>query len=229
MCITFEYPWLPPKCGICGKWGHFADGCLANLGKAQQGIQREQVTPVESGLGKTMQSSIPVDQSDSLKLVKTKQSELAESGDNTAGANDLNEVEEGEIQPPLPSETEHILQGDWTEVTSSGGRKSLSVGKGLVYGHVSIASPTRYDALQDKEEDSEGAESSENIFGVLSAEAELDLDESQKHKHVSNGVTLRVPPPRHSKNQHKFIFDSNQKAKANTPSGIGKKNTRKNL
>lgn len=25
--VEFFYPWLPPRCRSCGKWGHFADGC----------------------------------------------------------------------------------------------------------------------------------------------------------------------------------------------------------
>ncbi|CAL9224793.1 unnamed protein product, partial [Arabidopsis halleri] len=33
VCVEFEYPWLPQKCGICKKWGHPDDGCLANSGR----------------------------------------------------------------------------------------------------------------------------------------------------------------------------------------------------
>lgn len=36
VCVKFEYPWLPPKCGTCGKWGHFEAGCLANGEKMQE-------------------------------------------------------------------------------------------------------------------------------------------------------------------------------------------------
>lgn len=33
VCVEFEYPWLPQRCGVCRKWGHPDDGCLANIGR----------------------------------------------------------------------------------------------------------------------------------------------------------------------------------------------------
>lgn len=34
--IKYSYPWLPPKCSECGKWGHFKESCLAATQKAVQ-------------------------------------------------------------------------------------------------------------------------------------------------------------------------------------------------
>lgn len=33
VCVEFEYPWLPQRCGICQKWGHPDDSCLASTGR----------------------------------------------------------------------------------------------------------------------------------------------------------------------------------------------------
>lgn len=33
LCVDFENPWLPPRCGIYGMWGHSDDICLASMGK----------------------------------------------------------------------------------------------------------------------------------------------------------------------------------------------------
>lgn len=31
--VEFQYPWLPPKCSVCSKWGHFKEVCIINKGK----------------------------------------------------------------------------------------------------------------------------------------------------------------------------------------------------
>ncbi|XP_020868126.1 uncharacterized protein LOC110224871 [Arabidopsis lyrata subsp. lyrata] len=33
--VDFSYPWLPPRCTICDKWGHLETRCVANLKKSE--------------------------------------------------------------------------------------------------------------------------------------------------------------------------------------------------
>lgn len=33
--VEYEYPWLPPRCGTCFKWGHLLEDCIANKGSKQ--------------------------------------------------------------------------------------------------------------------------------------------------------------------------------------------------
>lgn len=28
--VEVSYPWLPPRCQTCGKWGHLSEDCVAN-------------------------------------------------------------------------------------------------------------------------------------------------------------------------------------------------------
>lgn len=57
--VDFTYPWLPPKCSKCDKWGHFDDGCkspskitilkrvepiIPSPSKSQPGLEKETIT-----------------------------------------------------------------------------------------------------------------------------------------------------------------------------------------
>lgn len=33
--IEFAYPWLPPRCSLCSKWGHLVSSCVINGGNKQ--------------------------------------------------------------------------------------------------------------------------------------------------------------------------------------------------
>ncbi|KAL1215260.1 hypothetical protein V5N11_017024 [Cardamine amara subsp. amara] len=34
--VLYSYPWLPPKCSICEKWGHTSEECIANPNKKSE-------------------------------------------------------------------------------------------------------------------------------------------------------------------------------------------------
>lgn len=42
--VDFKYPWLPPRCSVCAKWGHLSASCLA------KGCPSGLTTPVETSL-----------------------------------------------------------------------------------------------------------------------------------------------------------------------------------
>ncbi|KAF8097719.1 hypothetical protein N665_0283s0023 [Sinapis alba] len=50
MEISVTYPWLPVKCGSCGKYGHVSERCRANLEKSASG-RRRSASPSRSTKG----------------------------------------------------------------------------------------------------------------------------------------------------------------------------------
>ncbi|KAL1199938.1 hypothetical protein V5N11_018345 [Cardamine amara subsp. amara] len=135
---------------------------------------------------------------------------------------------EGEI-PSSPKARSSGMETDgvWSQVVSSGGRKSSS--QNLVYGQVKIASPSRFDILKDKDEIGENVLcSATDMASSASGETENVLDKSQVPKVGKEGTTQRVPIPRNTKSAYKSLPDAVQKAKDNNPSNLNKKKHKNN-
>lgn len=51
--VEFVYPWLPPKCTCCGKWGHLVDVCVTKpkspLKVKETEVEEGEIVPVDSG------------------------------------------------------------------------------------------------------------------------------------------------------------------------------------
>ena len=48
--VRYSYPWLPPRCSCCQKWGHMGDSCLVEANKTTHDISQsnsEAEAPVE--------------------------------------------------------------------------------------------------------------------------------------------------------------------------------------
>lgn len=233
VCVTFEYPWLPLRCGVCCKWGHSEDACLTNLHQSVS-LTKDTTTPAEC--------SIPRVESIVLDIVKTSevQSEIAQTQEDAGVTTDVVEttlgVEEGEILvSPKTGTTSPVENGEWTTVVNSGGKNTKGSGKSLTYGQVRIASPTRFDALHDANEDGEivsvalvdiTKQVGSSISEVVAEEVCTTVTTQRPEKDVG---AVRVPPPRSSKQAHKYISDSSHKAKDNIPSKFYKRNSKRNL
>lgn len=153
------------------------------------------------------------------------------------------ETEEGEITPTSPANTLNCanLDGEWTKVThSSGGGKHTEKGStgGLVYGQVRIISPTRFDALRDTDEEESIVISKATSVDVIteldkvSIAVETEAVSTENHSIHLPGVgsgAMRPILARNSKNSHRVLGLSSQKAKDSIKSSLGKKKSKKNF
>lgn len=39
--VEFSYPWMPPKCSCCGKWGHLGEACVIKSRSSQKLVEKE--------------------------------------------------------------------------------------------------------------------------------------------------------------------------------------------
>lgn len=239
VCVTYEYPWLPPACGICKKWGHDDAGCLASLGRVcsqKKDLQvLEKVQHSASGSGVTefqeKASSEIVLQSTTqeaavLEENENQQRELMVPGEINVVENVVEkpvEAEEGEIFGS-PLTTKSGDEGLWSKVTNSGGNKS-----NLVYGQVTIASPTRFEVL--REIDDEGTSVKDPVAGSGQQLSDIDAAEAvlpQPQNPILGREGVRVLPTRHSKSAHRILSDQAQKAKDKLSSNLSKKKNKNN-
>lgn len=241
--MEFEYPWLPHRCGICRKWGHFDDGCLLSLTKAASPI-RGSCSPAsrrESHVAalRLNTSNVAVVSSGDAKAPTSEDLDLNQNRDLTLSLNggdvSVKDISGKEAESPVsPAGEQHadLNKGEWTKVTGSGGKSAKSSPR-LIYGQVRIVSPSRYDALRDNREEgefipSEGSnvETESSVIPVLVKEAET-CQASEPIQDSSKEVSaLRVQQPRNSKNTHKFLSDSSKRAKDHVPSKFNKKNSK---
>lgn len=161
VCVEYEYPWLPQRCGICKKWGHPDEGCLASLGKAAspKKVSNNLVVRPESQDAAMKGSKTVLDAEKAKDVTQERAANemvLNLVSEQTATENGKAAGERTEL--PVSRAVEDLNQekdGEWTKVTHSGGKSSKASPKKLVYGQVRIASPTRYDALRDSTEEGE--------------------------------------------------------------------------
>lgn len=225
ICVKYEYPWLPQRCGICRKWGHPDDGCLANLGKATETVAKlvsqDIVSPVDSEAVRTIDAV-----HESVKNLGS-ESELPVDGAVVVHGDVVTE-EKSPISSAMDGEGPQ-KEGEWLQVNNSGSNKCS--GKKLVYGQVQIASPTRFEILRNEKEEGEIFLESDLVDEVRSQQVPVVVQEEGSvvelaQKQQTTSVGLRVPPARNSKNTHKFLSVSSQKAKDNVPSNFSKKNSK---
>ncbi|XP_024013050.1 uncharacterized protein LOC112087252 [Eutrema salsugineum] len=178
-CVNFEFPWLPPRCTLCGTWGHHNKECLAGPGTKE--ILRRPTSPK-----KAKQSQIPivVEQSSTLAVVeKTKtvmdsssKKEVAENSNTNRVAADCTVVTP-DVSPAklaeLPSqpivETNKANEPEKLQCVSPN-----KVGRQKTKAHedIELVTNTRYLALSNDEElETEASQSGDN-----EADAELRDD-----------------------------------------------------
>ncbi|KAG7569624.1 Endonuclease/exonuclease/phosphatase superfamily [Arabidopsis thaliana x Arabidopsis arenosa] len=187
--VEFEYPWLPHRCGICRKWGHFDDGCLLSLTKAAS-PRRGSCSPAsrrESHVAalRLNTSNVAVVSSGDAKAPTSEDLGLNQNRDLTLSLNggdvSVKDISGKEAESPVSPAGEQqvdLNKGEWTKVTGSGGKSAKSSPR-LIYGQVRIVSPSRYDALRDNREEGEfippevsNVETESSVIPVLAKEAE---------------------------------------------------------
>lgn len=201
--VEYLYPWLPPRCSNCKKWGHGNDTCLAEVGGETR------ISSQCSSLGK--RKDVETEKVDKSIISAT----VAEENENTTPTID------GQI---ADTDTVEIAQGISQEAAKDDvwitplkpGRSPGKQNENLRYGEVSILSNS-YAALLGKEGEEEGeteeVEQKEDHNALESKTAGTEnimVTNGNKHKNRKAKTELppRQPLPRNSKNSQSFSLST---------------------
>jgi len=203
--VEFVYPWLPPRCTDCNKWGHQTSDCLIGKKKNIETKSAEkEVTEEKSGEKKNVAE-------------EGKKQQVLESKDTENNGNEL-EVVKGS-------------NNEWSTPTKVG--RSPVNKKELRFGEVSLLTNT-FSCLSDKEEGEEegeitisGDEKLHESQPEGKEEQGLDTQDTTPKEvaEIKNSVQreveevmIRQSLPRASKEEHKFLStNATQSNRTNNP------------
>lgn len=137
--VDFTYPWLPPKCTICGRWVHYATFC-----KEDQKEIREKGSISEEVKEANGQESEVTRSVTEHEVVNEKSQEEAVAGEQERVVENGKENEEGDIN-------------EWQRVSQEKASRTPK-SKDLKFDQVMIATPSRYAALSNSGENGEDIE-----------------------------------------------------------------------
>lgn len=201
--VEYAYPWLPPKCTSCGKWGHYVTFCKDQ----KKVVEKEISSPLEGTQSKEKMNEElrnekiegKVDENES-GTIKEARNDNANEGKKSAEGK--SEAKEGELSTPEAGEIE------WKKVSGEKAEKSFKP-QSLTYGHVTIATPSRFDALRNTNEKGEEMEIEqlEETEEMRSEEAD-DVYQSMVEENVEASKKGRVRQilPRLSKTNHSVVI-----------------------
>lgn len=195
--INYSYPWLPPRCTYCKKWGHLHSTCLSAEARDTQAPSSSAPIMVVTEEVKETTLSPPI--------ALEKEKSLATTEDLTTGKGvDVDiEKEDG---------------GEWIKPNMNRSSSGLKKKKSSSYGEVSILSNS-YSVLgekadteeENKTEEAGEAEIPSRVSGSGFVDQEVQTGTAQSHDAVSKSRVSKVelPPrpslPRGSKTAHKII------------------------
>lgn len=196
--VQFAYPWLPPKCVKCGRWGHYETFCRED--KRAAGV--EEKTPEKNQMGhKENKGSDGVKEVDGVEVSGKEKGTI--EGDNEKG-------EKSEDSNLRNEETQEIEEGQingWEKVTEEKASRSPR-SQVLKYGQVQIATPSRFAVLSNSDEN-EGNDTEEIEEAEVVRKDEADLFQSRMEDSLEGKETRRGKArqtlPRQSKTNHRVI------------------------
>lgn len=201
--IDFAYPWLPPKCVDCGKWGHYATFCKVNKKDIEDTMEEvntpkkidQQNSKVTGSEGKENEKPETKEQTN------TKEGDLESKEDKSEGKKNKYTMEGSQMK-------------EWETVTSEVRRSPKP--RELQFGQVTIATPSRYAALRNSdekgteiiieeiEEEEEGEVENEEADDIIQSIAEENVE--GKSKENKKGRSRQILP-RLSKTNHKVVLE----------------------
>ncbi|XP_022543140.2 uncharacterized protein LOC111198630 [Brassica napus] len=251
--VQFEYPWLPPKCSLCSRWGHTGQTC-GGKGKNIRILKRKDV---EKEVEKNLHEAVDVDAESSSKqqealnpdLLMNVTADLAvipevDEGRST-GSEVRKEIEEsGEAQNnPLndgmsrEGEESEEVEKEWSDVSPTKQARSISKTND---DSQSISSPSRFAILGEEQDESDTVaheEAEESEEGEILEEQSLDVSvvgisdnakcNEQQQQGMVDGVNTRRISTRNTKVQAKNGADTKAQSTSNLASAVGKKRTAK--
>lgn len=195
--INYSYPWLPPRCSHCQKWGHSKETCLASSVLDKSAIEN---SPKSKGQGDKVQK---------LEKSTTGQAKINTNPTTDSPTHGTEESQNKSNEQTIPpAETE---DQDWT-VPHNIGRSPAKKQAELKFGEVTIL-PNPYSALceegeiqenklndetdlEDKKEDAKKAmnlETKGDNVEALADEANLTIGNLIKHTRKAKGTRQYLP------------------------------------
>ncbi|KAL0727335.1 hypothetical protein Bca4012_023428 [Brassica carinata] len=194
--VCFTYPWLPPKCTNCGRWGHYETFCKetkkeVEVEKTSKPAEKKAENQLEGVMQKSAEKVVENGEKKSLK----ESSPLSESG--------------GEQN----AEKREMKGREWEKVyVEKAGRSPKS--HDLKFGQVMIATPSRYAALRNSDE--KGEEIQEDTDEVEEGEVvvveEIENEDAEDvcQRRIEESIEakkgrIRQTLPRQSKTNHRLF------------------------
>lgn len=235
--VEYSYPWLPPKCTVCGKWGHYARVCRHNGGKeVTRRIAEEVVADKETSLEDKKQEN----ERSNIQETEVKKSmkEILMEGSSKEGEKEIilevnskekegtseavvvtdqdmaaKEVisKEGSIMEILEKATETSKKEEgkmaWVEVSPGKTSRTPPTTKTLEFDQVSILSNSRFAVLSQDEEEGEIIKGDSEEVNKEEVSEKEDSDSEIISSREEDTIRLRQYLPRGSKTKHKYLSD----------------------
>jgi len=184
--IKYSYPWLPPRCSCCDKWGHLRDSCLSAL--------------------KTCSRDTP--NPDPIHVEETETGQVL-SNSQTAASVTAECVTENIPIIPISEDGKEEEKGAESWITPKFGRSPPKKQEGLQFGEVSILSNS-YSALNGKDESGEDIITADSVEKQAEETQNSTQDPPQEKVENQNRLAkkemiLRHSLPRGSKSAHKVL------------------------
>ena len=210
--VKYSYPWLPPKCSCCGKWGHLKDSCL---------VEKDSISKTHSNSG----AKLNVETEPEIPCAVV----VAEGIDTQV-------FEHHQSEEIINKGNEDVRKGDdkgW--ITPPKHQRSPGTKKQeLKFGEVSLLS-NAYSILSGKDESGEET-SKEEVAGDVEGTNTTCFDSSQETdsiKPVEDSsqpieFQLRQSLPRGSKTAHKVVSVPSSQSTRFIPKDQSKRKPHKN-
>ncbi|XP_024009435.1 uncharacterized protein LOC112084518 [Eutrema salsugineum] len=201
--VEFNYPWLPPRCSTCDKWGHLDTSCVINKKRVEGNKESE-------------------------TSVQTEEPEVAITSESPADAGDTGSGAKDKVVEKVVD----VNSEQWTEVSPSKvGRSPHKPNvREVESSHISQA---KFSILSSNEEEGEIVETeTENLELVhitiqeqaQASQASLPSNHPELNQQARKETTdssLRPSLPRDSKNKHRFLTETSTQANKDTPMKLG--------
>ncbi|XP_056847302.1 uncharacterized protein LOC130497999 [Raphanus sativus] len=178
--VEYTYPWLPPKCTHCGKWGHLVHACRRRNEEKEVVLETksgEVVRSVEEGGSKEKIKEVETGSVDTTENKKEDIMDILEKsvGSNKSAKNTIKEAGE-EI---------------WREVSPGKVSRTPQTNKKFESGQVSILSNSRFSVLSQDEEEGEIMKNKEEVVEVNKEEKRgNELEKEDDNEDLEKETTI---------------------------------------